>query len=119
MKNKERIKKELKAQSHRKVRAKIRGTKDRHRLNLFRGLKHINVQIIDDLAGKTLVSASDQELKTKKGTKVEKAKETGKLIAKKAKEKKINKVVFDRSSYKYHGRIKALVEGAREGGLEF
>ena len=102
-----------------RVRAKIFGTKSVPRLNIFRSLKHINAQIIDDTAGKTLVAASDLELKITKGRKADKAKEVGKLIAKKAQEKKIKKVVFDRAGYKYHGRVKALADGAREGGLKF
>lgn len=103
-----------------RVRAKILGKKDRPRLSVFKSLKHIYCQLIDDERGETLVSASDLELKLKKKMKkVEIAKEVGKLIAKKAKELKIEKVVFDRGAYKYHGRVKALAEGAREGGLKF
>jgi len=117
MTNKGKIKKRQSRQK--RVRAKIIGTKETPRLNVFRSLKHINLQIIDDNSGKTLVSASDLELKSKKGTKIEKAREAGKLIAKKALEKKITKVVFDRAGYKYHGRVKSAAEGAREGGLKF
>lgn len=119
METKEKIKKGLKIKRKKRVRAKVVGTKQRPRLNVFRSLRHINVQIIDDIAGKTLVSANDLELKNKKDSKLDKAKEIGKLIAKKALEKNIKKVIFDRASYKYHGRIKAVAEGAREGGLEF
>jgi len=119
MLSKEKIKKQLKEKRSARVRAKIIGTKECPRLNVFRSLRHLNIQIIDDLAGKTIVSASDFELKNKKGTKLEKAKEAGLLIAKKAQEKKIKKVVFDRGAYKYHGRVRAVAEGAREGGLEF
>ncbi|HDQ22578.1 MAG TPA: 50S ribosomal protein L18 [Candidatus Uhrbacteria bacterium] len=115
--NKGKIKKRQSRQK--RVRAKIIGTKETPRLNVFRSLKHINLQIIDDNSGKTLVSANDLELKSKKGTKFEKAREVGKLIAKKALEKKITKVVFDRAGYKYHGRVKSAAEGAREGGLKF
>lgn len=93
-------------------------TKERPRLCVFRSNKHIYAQIIDDEKGITLVSASDLELKSKKN-RIETAFEVGKLIAKKALEKKIEKVVFDRSRYKYHGRVKSLAEGAREGGLKF
>ena len=89
------------------------GTKERPRLNVFRSLKHIYAQIIDDLAGKTLVSASDQEVKIKKANKTEIALAVGKLIAQKAQEKKIKKVIFDRSGYKFHGRIKAVAQGAK------
>jgi len=119
MKSKAKIKKQLKEKRRARIRAKIIGTSKKPRLNIFRSLKHLNVQIIDDLAGKTLVSASDLEVKSKKATKTEKAKAVGELIAQKAKEKKIKKVVFDRAGYKYHGRIKAVAEGARAGGLEF
>ncbi len=103
-----------------RIRKKIFGTKERPRLCVFRSNKHIFAQIVDDTEGKTLVSAKDQELKfdTKK-SRVEISFEVGKLIAKKALEKGIKKVVFDRSGYKYHGRVKALAEGARAGGLEF
>jgi large subunit ribosomal protein L18 len=119
MKSKAKIKNQLKKRRRARIRAKIIGTKAKPRLNVFRSLKHLYAQIIDDLAGKTLVFASDLELKNKKGTKLEKAKAVGELIAQKAKEKKIKKVVFDRAGYKYHGRIKAVAEGARAGGLEF
>jgi len=89
-------------------------------LCVFRSLRHIYAQLIDDKEGKTLVSASDLEIKKKKGVKkTEIAKEVGKLIAKKAVAQKIKKVVFDRGGYKYHGRVKNLADGAREGGLEF
>ncbi len=119
MTNKEKIKNQLRQKRKRRIRVKLVGTKEKPRLNIFRGLKHINAQIIDDTAGKTLVAVSDLELKSKKGTKVDKAKEVGKLLAEKAKEKKIGQVIFDRAGYKYHGRIKAVAEGAREGGLKF
>ena len=112
-------KKLKKVNRQKRIRAKVFGTKERPRLNVFKSLQHINAQIIDDQAQRTLVSASDLELKVKKATKVDKAKEVGKLIAKKAAEKKIKHVVFDRAGNKYHGRIKAIAEGAREGGLEF
>lgn len=88
------------------------------RLVVFRSVKHIYGQVIDDTSRKTLVAASDLSLKGKQ-MKKEKAKEVGKLLAKKALEKNIKTVVFDRAGYKYHGRIKELAEGAREGGLEF
>jgi large subunit ribosomal protein L18 len=105
---------------HRRIRAKVIGTKERPRLSVFRSNQHICVQLIDDEKGKTLVSVSDLKVKKKKGlTKTEIAKEVGKSIAKKALEKRIEKIVFDRGGYKYHGRVKAVAEGAREGGLEF
>lgn len=90
----------------------------RPRISVFRSNKHIYTQLIDDEKGKTLVSASDFELKEKKDRKSI-AFEVGKLLAQKAKKKKINKVFFDRGRFKYHGQVQALAEGAREGGLEF
>lgn len=102
-----------------RTRVHIRSTADRPRLTVFRSLKHMSAQIVDDKTGKTLVGASDLELKSAKGTKVEKAAAVGKLLAKKAVEKNIEKVVFDRGAYKFHGRVKALADAAREGGLEF
>lgn len=116
---KAKIKSQKRQRRRQRVRAKISGTKETPRLNVFRSLKHINVQLIDDSIGKTLVSASDLEIKAKKASKLDLAKEVGKLIAKKALDSKIKKVVFDRAGYKYHGRVKAIAEGAREGGLEF
>ena len=104
----------------RRVRAKI--DKQELRVSVFRSLKAIYAQIIDDKKGRTLASASSLELtkgKSRKISKLELARETGKLLAKKAQQKKIKKVVFDRGPYKYHGRVKALAEGAREGGLKF
>jgi len=102
---------------HRRVRAKVVGTKDKPRLSVFRSNKHIFLQLIDDRSGKTLVSESDLKLK-KKTTKTEIAREVGKKLAESAKLKKIKNVVFDRGGYKYHGRIKAAAEGAKEGGLK-
>jgi len=93
------------------------GTAKRPRLCVFRSNQHIYAQLIDDDKGKVIVSAGDLDIK--KGQKSEKSKEVGKLIAKKAQEKKIDTVVFDRSGFPYHGRIKALADGAREGGLKF
>ncbi|PLV60214.1 50S ribosomal protein L18 [Thermotoga sp. KOL6] len=108
---------------HRRVRKKVFGTPERPRLCVFRSNKHIYAQIIDDTVGHTLVSAStlDPELREKlqKTWNVEAAKEVGLLIGKRALEKGIKKVVFDRGGYKYHGRVKALADGAREAGLEF
>jgi large subunit ribosomal protein L18 len=102
---------------HKRVRAKVHGIKDKPRLSVFRSNKHISLQLIDDNSGKTLVSASDLKLK-KKGTKTEIAREVGKKLAESAKLKKIKNVVFDKGGYKYHGRIKAVAEGAKEGGLK-
>ncbi|MEA3399258.1 MAG: 50S ribosomal protein L18 [Patescibacteria group bacterium] len=100
-----------------KIRTRIKGTAERPRLSVFRSNNSIYAQLIDDVKEKTIVSSSD--LNVKKGTKTEKAKEVGKELAKKAIEKKIKQVVFDRSGFKYIGRIKALADAAREGGLEF
>lgn len=107
----------------RRVRGRIRGTSERPRLSVFRSLKHIYAQVIIDTEGKTLAHAStlSPELRgTLKNTgNVEAARKVGELIAKKCLAKGINKVVFDRNGYKYHGRVKALAEGARAGGLQF
>ena len=105
---------------HIRVRRKISGTADRPRLCVYRSNTNLYVQVIDDIAGNTLVSAStlDKQVKTKHANK-EAAKELGALIAKKALEKKIDTVVFDRGGYVYHGVIKELAEAAREGGLKF
>ena len=105
---------------HIRVRTKISGTAERPRLCMYRSNTNIYAQIIDDVAGTTLVSAStlDKSVKTKHAN-CEAAKEVGALIAKRASEKKIKTVVFDRSGYIYHGVVKALAEAAREGGLEF
>ena len=132
-------KQEKRKRRHKRVRAKISGTAEIPRLCLFRSSRHIYAQLINDEEGKTLAQASDLELKKaktrkKKTTLAEKptaqdkktqkgkialAYEVGKVIAQKAIEKKIKKIVFDRGGYKYHGRVKALAEGAREGGLHF
>jgi len=101
-----------------KLRAKIKGTKERPRLVVFRSNKHIYAQIIDDEKGETLVSASSLKIKEKM-TKTKKARLVGEEIGKKAKKKGIRKIVFDRAGYKYHGRVKALAEGARAQGLIF
>ncbi len=102
-----------------RVRAKVKGNSEKPRLAVFRSLKHISAQLIDDIQGKTIIAAIDKEIEADKATKTESAFELGKLIAKRAKEKKINKVVFDRRDKRYHGRVKAVADGAREGGLEF
>ena len=101
----------------RRVRGKISGSAGRPRMSVFRSLRGMTVQLIDDDAGTTLAAASLKEVKAKRT--VEGAAKLGKLIADKAKKKKIEKVVFDRSGYKYHGRVKALADAAREGGLKF
>jgi large subunit ribosomal protein L18 len=108
---------------HVRVRRKIRGTSDRPRLNVSRSLNHIYAQVIDDSLGRTLACAStlDAEIKTdlENKTKAEQAKLVGSLVAKRAQNKGIDQVVFDRGGYKYHGRVKALADGARELGLRF
>lgn len=101
-----------------RTRAKIGGS-GRPRLSVFRSLKHISVQLIDDATGKTIVASSDKVVDTNGKKPVEVAKLVGEDIAKKAVEAKITKVVFDRGQYKYHGRVKAIADAAREGGLEF
>jgi len=113
-------KREKREKRKKRIRKKVFGTKERPRLNVFRSNKHIYCQLIDDERGHTLASASDRELKDlKTKNRIEIAFQVGKLIAKKAKELGIEKVVFDRAGYKYHGRVKALAEGARKGGLKF
>ena len=101
-----------------RVRSVVFGFLEKPRLSIFRSSEHIYGQLIDDSSGKTLVSASSMGMKSK-GKKTEIAKEVGKLLAKKALEAKFEKIVFDRGGYKYHGRVKAVAEGAREGGLKF
>lgn len=95
------------------------GTDKKPRLCVFRSNKHIYAQLIDDVKKQTILSVNDSKLKKGKQVKVDLAKEIGKAIAKAALENKIEKVVFDRGPYKYHGRVKAVAEGAREGGLKF
>ncbi len=112
---------ELRARRHRRVRKRITGTAERPRLVVFRSNRGIFAQLIDDEAGTTLASASWLALRGKglKGTKREQAAEVGKLLAQSAKDAGIAKVVFDRGGYLFHGRVKALADAAREGGLEF
>jgi len=111
---------------HTRIRKGLSGTTERPRLNVYRSVNHIYAQVIDDARGVTLVSATSVEKgkgvkgeKRPTGGNVSSAKEVGKLIAERAKEKGIQKVVFDRGGYLYHGRIKALADAAREAGLEF
>jgi len=109
-----------------RIRKKISGTPERPRLSIFRSARHVYAQIIDDIRGETIVAASslekvireDAELKAAKG-KIKLSLAVGKLIAQRAKEKGIQKIVFDRSGFLFHGRVKAISEGAREGGLDF
>lgn len=105
-----------------RIKAKIVGKTDRLRLSVFRSNRYIYGQIIDDSKKKTVVAAGEKELalpKEKRPTKLERARLIGQLIASKAKKEKIEKIVFDRSGYRFHGRVKALADGAREGGLQF
>lgn len=121
--NSEVDKKQARIKRHRRVRKRVYGTPERPRLSVFKSLNHIYAQIIDDVSGTTLVSAStlspDLREKIKSGGNIESAKLVGEVIGKKALDKNISKVVFDRGGYPYHGRIKALAEAAREAGLEF
>jgi large subunit ribosomal protein L18 len=102
---------------HLRVRRRITGTAERPRLVVFRSLKHIYAQLVDDVAGRTLMTVSSSAVA--EGKKSERSAQVGKSIAEKAKAAGISRVVFDRAGYKYHGRVKAVAEGAREGGLEF
>jgi large subunit ribosomal protein L18 len=106
---------------HKRIRRKVRGTSEHPRLAVYRSLHHIYAQLIDDEHGQTLVSASttEKDLRGKTGGNVEAATRVGKEIARRAMARGINRVVFDRGGYLYHGRIKALADGAREGGLNF
>jgi len=119
-------KNEKRGHVHERIRKKMQGTAERPRLNVYRSLNHIYVQVIDDLHGKTLVSASTAEGKKadakdarRTGGNVASAKTVGKTIAERAKAKGVTKVVFDRGGYIYHGRVKALADAAREAGLQF
>jgi large subunit ribosomal protein L18 len=114
---------EARIRRHSRVRQKIGGTDSRPRLCVFRSLNHIYAQVIDDLQGQTLVTAStlDADIKkdTKKKNKTGRAEQVGTLLAKRATEKGISQVAFDRGGFRYHGRVKALAEAARKGGLKF
>jgi large subunit ribosomal protein L18 len=104
---------------HNRVRARVIGTAERPRLNVFRSLNHIYAQVIDDTRGHTITAASTLDTDVAQANKIEEATNVGKLVAERAKALGITRVVFDRGGYLYHGRIKALAEGAREGGLDF
>ncbi len=112
---------EIRRSVHTRIRKKIAGTSERPRLAVFRSVNHIYAQLIDDSKGQTLVSASTTEstFGAKSGGNIEAAKEIGKLVAERAKDKGVTRVVFDRGGFIYHGRIKSLAEAAREAGLEF
>jgi len=107
---------DLRARRHLRVRKNVAGTAERPRLVVFRSLKHITAQIVDDTTGRTMMTVTDMKFEGKKS---EKSVLVGKAIAEKAKAAGVSKVVFDRAGYKYHGRVKAVADGAREGGLEF
>lgn len=112
-------KNKLHLKRHRRIRGKISGTAERPRLSIFRSNKNIYAQLIDDVAGVTLASASTLDENVSDATKVEQAAAVGKAIAEAAKAKNISTVVFDRSGYLYHGRVQALADAARENGLDF
>jgi len=118
-----RTKAEARQRRHARVRKYVSGTPERPRLNVFRSVEHIYVQVIDDMAGKTLASASTLEGEVKSQldgkTKVQAAKLVGQLVAERAKKAGIKQVVFDRGGYQYHGRVQAVADGAREAGLDF
>lgn len=114
------MKKTIKQTRQTRIRAKVKGVSDKPRLSVFRSNKYVYAQVIDDQKKQTVVGVTEKELLVKeKLNKSQRARNLGKLIAKKAIAKKISKVVFDRGSYRYHGRVKAIAEGAREGGLKF
>lgn len=121
--NKDTKKKERRDKIRRRIRSTIRGTSERPRLCVYKSNSHVYAQLVNDLDAVTLASAStdsnDMKKKLQDKSRVESAKEIGAILAKNAQDKGINKVVFDRSGYKYHGVVKALAEGAREGGLDF
>ena len=106
---------------HERIRLHLAGTEDRPRLAVFRSLNHIYAQVIDDASGRTLVAAStvEKELKGSSSTKTEEAAVVGRLLAERAKAAGIERVVFDRAGFRYHGRVKSLADAAREAGLEF
>ncbi len=116
-----RTKEETRLRLHRRIRKSLSGSDARPRLAVFRSQAHIYAQVIDDLAGKTVCHASsvDKDFKAKSGANIAAAKEVGTLIAERAKAKGVDRVVFDRGGFQYHGRIKALADAAREGGLKF
>ena len=110
---------QLKARRKRRIRKKISGTDNRPRLSVFRSARHIFAQVIDDVAGKTLVSIGSFKKGEKSRAGVDACTELGKQLAGLCKEKNINEVVFDKNGFTYHGRVKAVADGAREGGLKF
>jgi large subunit ribosomal protein L18 len=117
-KSKTRQRETVRLKRHRRVRRRISGTPERPRLVVHRSLKNIGAQLVDDLSATTLLGVTSLAVEAE-GTKVDQARETGREIGRRAKEKGITRVVFDRGGYLYHGRVQALAEGAREAGLEF
>jgi large subunit ribosomal protein L18 len=117
------LKREARLKRHLRVRKKVKGTQERPRLSLFKSARHIYAQVIDDEAGRTLAAASSLSLQMLQGGKVgdkkERAKAVGKMVAEAAMKADVRKVVLDRGGYRYHGRVKALADSAREAGLEF
>jgi large subunit ribosomal protein L18 len=113
-------KNEVRLRIHKRIRSRVGGSAERPRLAVYRSLKHIYAQVIDDRAGRTLVSASSNDKSSKvNGGNIAGAKEIGRAVAERARQKGITRVVFDRGGYLYHGRVKALADAAREAGLEF
>lgn len=112
-------KNQIRLRIHRRIRRRVKGTEQRPRLAVFRSVKHIYAQVIDDAKGHTVVAASSNEKSGGNGGNVAGAKAIGKLVAQRAQDKGIKAVVFDRGGYQYHGRVKALAEAARQAGLEF
>jgi large subunit ribosomal protein L18 len=112
-------KQQLRVARHQRIRKKISGTADRPRLSVFRSLKHISAQIIDDRTGTTIAAASSNEKEIAPAGNVEGAKAVGKALAERAKEKGVTSVIFDRGGFRYHGRVASLADAAREAGLEF
>ena len=112
-------KNQIRLRIHKRIRRRVKGTPERPRLAVFRSVKHIYAQVIDDAEGKTLAAASSNEKNSANGGNLAGAKEVGKAVAERAKDKGIKAVVFDRGGYLYHGRIKALADAARQAGLEF
>ena len=112
-------KNQIRVRIHSRIRRRVKGTSERPRLAVFRSVKHIYAQVIDDDKGHTLLAASSNEKSGASGGNVAGAKAIGKLVAERAKEQGIKAVVFDRGGYQYHGRVKALADAAREAGLEF
>lgn len=117
-KSKSQQRERVRLKRHRRVRRRISGTPERPRLVVHRSLKNVSAQLVDDMSATTILGVTSLGLELE-GAKIEQARETGREIARRAKEKGITRVVFDRGGYLYHGRVQALAEGAREGGLEF